>query len=367
MLVHRGSDGGKSASGSAAPTVKPALTVTAVKPQSVEWPSLLPANGNIMAWEESVIGAEISNLRLTEVLVNVGDRVRKGQVMARFASGIVAAELAQSQALLAEAQAMLAEAHANAERARQMEALSFFSAQQIKQYLTAEEAALARLNAARAKLQADQLRLSQTQVLAPDDGIVSARTAAVGSLGQPGDELFRVIRGGRMEWRAEVTEADLGKLKEGAIARLITADGGKIVGRVRMVAPTVNPSTRNGLVYVDLPAAETGVALRTGAFARGQFELGRAKVLSVPQSAVLVRDGFSYVFLLEGTSFAAIPKVSKVLLKKVSVGRRSGDQIEITSGVDPGVSLVGAGVGFLSDGDMVQVVESPRVTAEAER
>lgn len=366
-LVHRGSDGVKSARGTESASVKPALTVTVTKPQTMEWAQVLPANGNIMAWEESIIGAEISNLRLTEVLVNVGDRVRKGQVLARFASDIVAAELAQSQALLVEAGAMLAEARANAERARQMQALSFFSAQQIKQYLTVEEAALARLKLAQAKVRVDELRFSQTRVLAPDDGIVSARTAAVGSLGQPGEELFRVIRGGRLEWRAEVTEADLGKLKPGMTARLVTADGSHIVGRVRMAAPTVDPKTRIGLVYVDLPVAENGSDLRAGAFTRGEFELGWAAALTLPQSAVMVRDGFSYVFRLEGTSSTPILGMSKVILTKVSVGRRSGERIEITSGLDPGVAVVNSGGAFLSDGDVVQVVELPRATVEAER
>jgi len=330
---------------------KPALTVMAITPQWVEWPRLLAANGNIAAWQEAVISAEISNLRLTEVRVNVGDRVQKGQVLARISSDSVDAALAESRASVAEAEAMLAEARANGDRARQFQATGFLSAQSINQYLTAEKTALARLNAARARMQAEQLRLAQTAVRAPDDGVISARTATVGSMAQPGQELFRLIRGSRLEWRAEVSAADLGKLKPGVAATLTAPNGERIQGRVRMVAPTVDPQTLNGLVYVDLPVAETGNALRAGTFARGEFELGRERALSLPQSAVLLRDGFSYVFRLD--------QQNKVAQTKVATGQRMGDQIAIVRGIAADTRVVASGAGFLADGDQVRVVNAP--------
>jgi HlyD family secretion protein len=330
---------------------KPALTVMAISPQFVEWPRMLSANGSIAAWQEAVISAEISNLRLTEVRVNVGDIVQKGQVLARISNDTVEAALSESRAAVAEAEAMLAEARANGDRARQFQTTGFISAQQINQYLTAEKTALARLNAARARMQVDQLRLDQTAVRAPDAGVISARTATVGSMAQPGQELFRLIRGSRLEWRAEVSAANLGKLKPGVTATLTVPSGARVRGRVRMVAPTVDPQTLNGLVYVDLPIAETGNTLRAGTFARGEFELGRARAMSLPQSAVLLRDGFTYVFQLD--------EQSKVRLTKVSVGQRLGDQIEIVDGIALGTRVVASGAGFLADGDLVRVVGAP--------
>lgn len=325
-----------------------ALTVTAVTPQWSEWPQVLPANGNIAAWQEAVIGAEIGNLRLTEVRVNVGDRVKRGEVLARIADDTVTAELAEATAALTEAEAMLAEARANGDRARQFQATGFLSAQQITQYLTAEKTALARLNAARARLQSARLRLAQTVVRAPDDGVISARAATVGSMTQPGQELFRLIRGGRLEWRAEVSAPDLGRLQPGVTATLSAPDGTRVQGRVRMVAPTVDPQTLNGLVYVDLQVAGTGDALRAGSFARGEFELGRARALSLPQSAVLLREGFAYVFRLDAQD--------RVAETKVSVGQRMGDRIEIVDGIAESTRVVASGVGFLADGDRVRVV-----------
>lgn len=330
--------------------VKPALTVSLVAPERVEWAKSLAANGNITAWQEAVIGAEVSNYRLTHVLVNVGDRVRKGQPLARITNDTVEAELAQTRAAAVEAEATLADAVANANRARQLQAGGFYSTQMGNQYMTGEQTARARLDAARARARADELRLAKTRVVAPDDGVISARTATVGSLTQPGQELFRLIRGGRLEWRAELAEADLGAIRSGDSANLTLPSGAQVQGKVRAVAPTVDPQTRNGLVYVDLPTASNN-AVRAGMFARGVFELGRTSALTLPQSAVVVREGFAYVYRVEGAG-----KLVRVAQTKVDVGRRVGDRVEIVAGLSPEARVVGTGAGFLADGDTVQVV-----------
>lgn len=333
-----------------AQSARPALSVTVTTPQPVDWPSVIAANGNVAAWQEAVIGAEISGYRLTDVLVNVGDVVKKGQLLAKVSSDTVSAELAQSRAAAEEAKATLAEAKANADRARTIQSSGALSAQQVSQFLTAEQTALARVNAAQAKVQADELRLAQTRVLAPDDGVISARTATVGSLAQPGQELFKLIRGGRLEWRAEVTATELARIKPGQVA-MLQAPGAnttaRVQGKVRMVAPTVDAQTRNALVYVDLPAASP---VRAGMFVRGEVQVGQGTALTLPQSAVLMRDGFAYVYRV-----GADKRVAEV---KVDVGRRIGDRVEIVRGVEPAMQLVATGAGFLSDGDVVRVVES---------
>ena len=231
-----------------ATVTKPALTVTTTAPQVLDWPQTLKASGNVAAWQEAVIGPEISNYRITEIHANVGDMVKRGQVLARIASDSVQSELAESRATVAEAEATLSEARANAERAAQLREKGFYSAQQGMQTLTAADTAQARLNAARARLQSAELKRSKATVLAPDDGIISARTATVGTLTQPGQELFRLIRGGRLEWRAEVTAAEIGRLAVGQRAVLRSPNDEVVEGMVRAVAPTVDPQTRIGLV-----------------------------------------------------------------------------------------------------------------------
>ncbi|MET3132529.1 RND family efflux transporter MFP subunit [Oxalobacteraceae bacterium GrIS 1.11] len=328
---------------------KAALTVTSATPMAARLPIKLAANGNVSAWQEAVIGSESNGLRLTEVRVNVGDAVRAGQVLAVFSADAVNADLAQARAALQEAQANALEAGANAARARSLQSSGALSAQQISQYLTAEQTANARIASARAALASQQLRLKYTQVLAPDSGVISTRNATVGSVLGTGTELFRMIRQGRLEWRAEVTAAELQRLKPGTSAQVKAANGATLTGKVRMIAPTVDPQTRNALVYVDLPAgAGADAPFKAGMFASGQFELGTSEAMTVPQQAIVVRDGFSYVFRLNANSH-----VSQI---KVQTGRRLADRVEVLDGIKADTTIVTSGAGFLNEGDLVRNV-----------
>lgn len=340
-------------------TGKPALTVTTTTPQQTMLPLMLGANGNLAAWQEASVGAETGGLRITDVLVNVGDRVRRGQLLARFAADTLRAEVAQGQAALAEAEAAAAEAANNAQRARMLQQTGALSAAQINQYLTLEKTAEARVAAARAQLQSQQLRLGRTAVHAPDDGIISARDATVGAVVGHGAELFRLIRKGRLEWRAEVTSTELAKLTTGTTALVTAASGARLAGRVRTIGPTVDPQSRLALVYVDLdplPGPASGSA-RAGMFARGEFDLGAQPALTVPQQAVVVREGFSYVFRLNPDH-----RVSQV---KVQVGRIAADRLQVLSGLVGDERIVASGGGFLNDGDLVRVVDGPPARAAA--
>ena len=291
--------------------------------------------------------------------VNVGDIVKKGQVLAVFSADSVNADVAQARAALQETRANAAEATANAARARTLQTSGALSAQQISQYMTAEQTANARIAASQATLAAQQLRLKYTQVVAPDSGVISARTATVGSVVGVGTELFRMIRQGRLEWRAEVTASDLGRLKPGATALVKAANGAELTGRVRMIAPTIDPQTRSALVYVDLPTTlGANAPFKAGMFASGQFELGTSDAMTVPQQAVVVRDGFSYVFRLNPDQ-----RVSQL---KVQTGRRLSDRIEVIAGIKPDALVVVGGAGFLNDGDLVRNVPAalPAVAAK---
>lgn len=324
---------------------QPALTVTVVSPQMLNWEQTFTANGNVAAWQEVVIGSELSGQRLLRVNVNVGDVVKRGQVLAEINSDTIRAELASAKASLAEAQAVLADAAANNKRIQQLKNTGAISVQEAAQYQTTQSTAQARLDAARAQIDSNQLRLAQSQVISPDNGVISARTATVGSLAQTGQELFRLIRNNRLEWRAEVTTTDLYKLKEGMIAKIYSPDPTlpPISGKVRMIAPVIDPQTRYGLVYVDLPANN---AVRMGMFVKGAFDLGTKQALTVPQSALLLRDGFSYVFIVNSQQ--------RVVQQKVTLGRRVGDRVEVTN-LPANVNIVSTGTGFLSDGDLVKV------------
>jgi HlyD family secretion protein len=330
--------------GAAASGPRPSLTVTAATPQTGRWPVVVSANGNISAWQEASIGAEAQGLRLTEVRAQVGDRVKRGQVIALLSADTLAAEVAASRAGLAEADANQAEAAANAERARQLQTSGAISAQQINQYVTAEATAKARAASLRAQLKAAEVRLSQTRIAAPDDGVISARMATVGAVAQPGQELFRLIRKERLEWRADVAASELARIQPGQKVTITPAGGSAVTGTVRVVAPTVDAATRNGVVFVDLAKSD---AAKAGMFARGDFAVGEREGVTLPQSAVVLRDGFHWVFQLGADN--------RVAQRKVSVGTRIGDRVEITSALAKDVRVVAEGAGFLADGDVVRV------------
>ena len=332
----------------AAVPAKPALSVVVTQPQRSTMPVSTSANGNVAAWQEASIGTEANGLRLAEVLVNVGDVVKRGQVLATFAPESMQVDLLQTRAAVAEAEATLGDAAANAERAKGLRAAGALSEATINQYVTAERTARARLDAQRAALQARQIKVGQTAVVAPDAGVISSRSATVGAVLPAGQELFRLIRQGRLEWRAEVPSSDLAQIKPGARVKVTPAGGEPIAGIVRMVAPTVDPQTRNGIVYVDLPAPGSA---RAGMFARGQFEVGSATALTLPQSAVQLREGFSYVFKV-GTD-------NKVTQTKIDTGRRFGERIEVSGGLGADARVVAMGGGFLAEGDTVRIVDTP--------
>lgn len=323
---------------------RPALSVAAVQARSESWPQTLSANGSLAAWREVQVGTEATGQRIERVAVDIGQRVKKGQLLAQLASSSLAAELAASKASVLEAQATAQDAAATARRLNSLAGTDAVSAQQVEQAQASEAAARARLAAAQARVAADELRLSYTRVVAPVDGVVATKDAVEGGLPQPGQTLFTLIRDGRLEWRAEVPGADLGSISTGQKVRIIPAGGLPLDGRVRVVAPTVDPANRMGRVLVDVPAH---AAARAGMFARGEFVLGETAVLTLPQSALLLRDGFTYVFRIEG---------SKVRQAKVQTGRRQGDRVEVQAGLKAGEPVVSQGVGFLADGDTVRVV-----------
>lgn len=305
----------------------------------------IAATGIVAPWQEASVGFEGDALRLTQVHVNVGDVVKRGQVLATFKTDVLEADLAEARAATAQADAEMREAQANAARVEGLDKAGAMSRREASQYRVAAVTAKARLDAARAVTARQTLRLAQARVLAPSDGVITSRTATVGAVVASGQELFRLIQDGRLEWRALVATADLPLLAPAQRALLTIEGHAEVQGAVRILAPMIDTQTYSGMAYVDVPAS---AGLRAGAFARGYIEAGHAAMLTVPQSAVLLRNGFSYVMRVD--------EGSKIVMDKVTVGRRSGDRVEIREGLSPADAIVAAGLGFLNEGDVVRVV-----------
>ena len=337
---------------------KAALTVTLVAPGVSDWPEKLTANGSIAAWQESIIGAEVSGLKLKEVLVNVGDSVRQGQLLARFSAATTQADVAQSEAAVAEAEANFILARDQAARAHRLEGSGTVSSEGILQYDSSEKTSAAKLNSAKAQLEAQRVKLRYTEVVAPDDGLISSRTATVGAVLSAGSELFKLIRQSRLEWRATVPADQLGKISPGQSATMKVANASSINGRVRQISPVVDAGTLDGTIYIDLP--EPG-ALKAGMFVSGEIQFGTAPALHLPESALIYRDGYQYVMKVGGDR-----RVHQV---KVTTGRRSGQAVEITGdNLAASDQIVTSGGSFLNDGDTVKIAtDKPANPAKASR
>ncbi len=326
-----------------------ALTVSVVHPKQVEWPEEIQASGTIAAWQEAIVAAEVSGLRLAEVDVDVGDEVKKGQLLARFDDATTQALVKQMEAAVAEAQANVAEAQANAQRAERLGKTGALSQQDTTQYLTRGRTANAQLESAEARLRSQKLALQYTRVLAPDDGVISSRKAMLGMVATPGAELFRLVRQNRLEWRAELSGAQLMQVHIGDRASVQLSDGTTAHGKVRQVAPVLDETTRIGLAYVELDRGDDAHSgARAGMFGSGKITLGQRAALTLPSDAIVTRDGHEYVFVLGANN--------RVALTRVAVGRRFGDGVEISSGLAASAQVVAAGAGFLNDADVVHVV-----------
>jgi RND family efflux transporter MFP subunit len=193
-------------------------------------------------------------------------------------------------------------------------------------------------------LESSKLKLRYTRIIAPDDGLISARSATLGTVAQVGAELFRLIRQNKLEWRAELTDVQLRQIHVGQKVLVRTGINDTVQGVVSRIAPSVDTSTRNGYVYIGLSENKT---LRAGTFTQGEFELGKSNALTLPQSAVVIRDGYSYVYRVGADA--------RVTQTKVVIGRRQGDRVEVITGLPAEATVVASGTGFLNDGDLVRV------------
>jgi len=295
----------------------------------------LEAAGAIAPWQEASIGAQVGGYRLVDVLVNVGDQVAKGQVLARLDSSLLQAEAARLEAKDEQAKA-------NEKRMLALQKSGTVSDRDVLQFVT-------QAKTADAQLQSNRLQLIYTDVTAPDDGVISARMATVGAVVPVGQELFRLIRQNRLEWHGELTAEQLAHVEIGQRVELVLPGGGKATATIRQTAPALDPRTRLGIVYADIVP---GSRARAGMYADGRVIVGESEALVVPAESVTIRDGRNYVLKLMDSG--ATPRVS---LQPVTVGRRRGQHLEIVEGMERDDRLVVAGAGFLNEGDLVRVAD----------
>ncbi len=328
------------------PEAKASLTVTAGQAESRSIVLDVVASGSVAAWQEMSLGVEVAGHRVERVFVEVGDQVRAGQPLLQLDTRTLQVDLRRAEAGHAQARANLDLATAGATRGATLLERQLISQSNFDELRSAQAAAEAQLQSAAAERDAARLRLSYATLRAPDAGVVSGRVVQPGQIVASGVELLRLIRQGRLEWRAELAESDLVRVTPGANVWVRAPDGTDVAGKVRAISPALDTASRTALVYADLPAPG---ALRAGMFAEGRIALGSVQARVLPREAVVVRDGYSYVFVLG--------EDSRVSQRRIETATASADVVPVRAGLKDGERVAVRGAGFLSDGDLVRVVD----------
>ncbi len=355
--------------------VAPPIAVTVAKAAPADLVETVLVTGSLVAREEILVGPEVEGLRIVEVLADEGDKVKKGQVLARLVSDTIETQLIQNEAVIAKARAGIAQAKSNiiAAEARLVEARNAYnrakplsqsgvlSESGMDQRTSAARTAEANLAAAKdglALAEADlaaaeaqrrdlEWRRGRTDVTAPADGIISRRVARVGGYAAGAAEpMFRIIADGEIELDAEVTETRIASLKVGQTVQIDPAGTERVTGTIRIVSPEIDRATRLGRIRVFIGA---NPKLRVGAFATGVIETARSRGLAVPVSAVL--------YGTEGPTVQVVTD-GKIATRKVKIGLTQGKLIEIKDGLADGDLVVAKSGTFLRDGDSVRPVQT---------
>jgi HlyD family secretion protein len=361
-------------------TAPPAVSV--VKVADADFTETVAVSGSLVPREEILVAPEVEGFRVLELKVDVGDRVKKGDVLAILVQESLDAQLAQNDASLAradaaiskaksqiaEAEAHVTEADASFDRAKPLKSSGYLSASTYDQRESAAKSSQAQLVAARdglklaeaekAQVEAQrrelQWRRDNTQVTAPADGLVSRRTARIGGMASGvAEPLFRIVLRGEVELDAEVIETELAKMSSEQKAKINVAGIGDVTGTVRLVTPEVDKTTRLGRVRIFLG---DDPKLRIGSFARGTVDTAHAHGLSLPSSAV--------VFDAEGT-FVQVVRDGHVARKNIETGLICDGRVEVRQGLAAGDIVVAKAGTFLRDGDAVRAITPDAKISEA--
>ena len=346
--------------------------VTAVRAGTRLFRDRLYVSGTLVAREEAMVGPQIDGLRITELLADDGDRVAKGQVLARLDRTQLDALAAESDAALARADAAVAQAQnaiaqfdatnaqaqADYSRATRLET-GVISQSALDSRASAARAGAAQLAGARSALavaEADRrsqqaqrreldVRIARTEVRAPVAGVVSRRTARLGALAMNGgDALFRLTQDGAIDLDAEAPEDALTRVRLGMSAGVtVSGTPAPVEGRVRLISSEIDKTSRLGHVRIALAG---DAAARIGAFATAVVDVGQRDGVAVPATALAGQDG--------DWSVEVVGEGDRVERRSVQRGLADGTEVEIRQGLRPGETVVARAAAFLRAGDVVR-------------
>lgn len=337
----------------AAPAASQVPEITVVVPGSTLVADQLSAPGSIAARRDAGVGVNGEGGRVVAVLVDPGQSVAKGQVLARIDAVVQQQQSIQLAASVRQAQADAKLADANLNRAQALVSKGFISKADIDSRTATRDSANARVAVARAQLAENQARIERLNVRAPAAGLVLARSVEAGQVVSPGSgALFRIAEGGVLEMRAQVAEQDLAKLKVGMPASVTpTGSTTEYPGKVWLLDPVIDATSRQGIARIAVPYAP---GLRVGAFAKVRIDAGEARHPMLPQSAMQADERGSFVMIIGADNKAA--------RRAVTVGRISDDGVAIMSGLTGNERVVVSAGAFLREGETVKPLRAGKAS-----
>ncbi|PKH79692.1 efflux RND transporter periplasmic adaptor subunit [Psychrobacter sp. 4Bb] len=347
------------ATGSDASIEQSVLSVETVSPSQDDIGSTLSADGTINAKDTANVSAKVNGVAIERILVEEGDRVRAGQVLAVFDTDAMEQQVLQAQADVAEAEATLANASADAARVLPLIDIDAISKQEADRYRTSEVRARASLQASKARLSNQRLTLENAKVVAPVSGIISERMVEVGQVAG-GDPLFTIIKGGVLEWRADIDPKLIGDINVGTPVQVSLPGGDTVMGQVNRIAPTAD-NNRQITIYASLAANSK---IRAGMYQTGEFLLGSTSTQTIPNSAVVSNDGYDYVMLVTESTTRDDRSMGRIKQQRVTLGERLGESVAVLEPLPSDSRIVKQGGSFLNDGDLVRVVDGVSQTSK---
>jgi len=322
--------------------------VTVMKPSFRSVTATVSFTGTISARHDMPIGADGEGGRITAVYVEAGDKVRRGQILARLDQSVIQPQVNRLAASLEEARAQASLSEAEYQRAKGVESAGALSSEEIERRRAAAVTDDARVNVAAAQLAEVDARLDRTEIRAPAEGVVLTRNAEVGQNAVPGGEpLFRLASGAEIEMRGQIAEQDLARVHIGQPATVfVTGIAEPFNGRVRLLGAVIDPDTRLGEIRI---ALEPHPSLRPGAFARGQVSVSEAQRAVLPQTAVLADQKGNYVLIVNAEQQAE--------RRDVRVADTIAEGIVIGEGLQGDERVISTAGGFLRAGEKVAVAK----------
>lgn len=331
----------------AAPQEAKAPRVSVVSPGRVAVAAEIRVTGPVAARREMPVGVQGEGGMVTAVLVEAGDNVRAGQVMARIDRAVQSQQVNQLSASVQQARADLALSQSELDRALTLVEKGFISKADIDRRTATRDGNAARVRVVAAQLAESRARLARLDIRAPDNGVVLTRSVEPGQIvGAGSPALFRVAQNGAMEMKARVAEQDLTKLKVGMPATVeLIGSPRQFNGHIWLLEPVIDPQSRQGAARIALPRDPD---LRVGAFANARIEAGTAELPVLPQSALLADTKGSFVYVIGADN--------KVVRRDVKTGEVSEAGIAIASGLTGAERVVLSAGAFLNEGEKIDPV-----------